>query len=355
MASGCGRMWANQGAAQRRGNHHAAQFRHPAARGGGDRAGQSRRPLLATPTDTQGWVDADVLLARYEAGKESGAPFPVDLTQALLRVPPEQRARVVEATGGAWPRITDTLRIEWHSRGSETLKADGSPQWVWWHPEIQAEPMEAPSATQPALIPSGPLRYNDGVDAHALVCAELGLAHPASTLPLTAANLGLMNVAASDDAEHRAAAILRVLATHPGAWRSGNGPIAGPGHGGQAGRVRAQAVEVFAAAIPGRVDAAAVAQAFAACAPAIVLTRWAESFADAATLAPAAVIAVLGGLLPRLDPKARGIGALLTVLLDESLRHARPVADADRSWLAGFAGGSAAAKAAKALLALGTP
>ena len=56
----------------------------------------SRRPLLATPTDTQGWVDADVLLARYEAGKESGAPFPVDLTQALLRVPPEQRARVVE-------------------------------------------------------------------------------------------------------------------------------------------------------------------------------------------------------------------------------------------------------------------
>ena len=67
----------------------------------------------------------------------------------------------------------------------------------------------------------------------------------------------------------------------------------------QAG-VRAQAVEVFAAAIPGRVDAAAVAQAFAACAPAI-LTRWAESFADAATLAPAAVIAVLGGLLPRLD------------------------------------------------------
>ena len=100
----------------------------------------SRRPLLATPTDTQGWVDADVLLARYEAGKESGAPFPVDLTQALLRVPPEQRARVVEATGGAWPRITDTLRIEWHSRGSETLKADGSPQWVWWHPRSKRSP-----------------------------------------------------------------------------------------------------------------------------------------------------------------------------------------------------------------------
>ena len=221
MASGCGRMWANPALPSAEETTMLPSFVTRLREVAGIVQGRaSRRPLLATPTDTQGWVDADVLLARYEAGKESGAPFPVDLTQALLRVPPEQRARVVEATGGAWPRITDTLRIEWHSRGSETLKADGSPQWVWWHPEIQAEPMEAPSATQPALIPSGPLRYNDGVDAHALVCAELGLAHPASTLPLTAANLGLMNVAASDDAEHRAAAILRVLATHPGAWRS---------------------------------------------------------------------------------------------------------------------------------------
>jgi len=65
---------------------------------------------------------------------------------------------------------------------------------------------------------------------------------------------------------------------------------------------------------------------------------------------------VLGGLLPRLDPKARGIGSLLTVLLDESLRHAQPVADSElRGWLAGFTGTSAAAKTAKALLALKTP
>ena len=47
---------------------------------------------------------------------------------------------------------------------------------------------------------------------------------------------------------------------------------------------------------------------------------------------------------------------LLAVLLDESLRHAQPVAAADlRGWLAGFTGASAAAKAAKALLALGNP
>ena len=162
--------------------------------------------------------------------------------------------------------------------------------------------MEAPSATQPALIPSGPLRYNDGVDAHALVCAELGLAHPASTLPLTAANLGLMNVAASDDAEHRAAAILRVLATHPGAWRSETAQLLALGMAAKQAGVRAQAVEVFAAAIPPRGRGGRGA-GFAACAPAIVLTRWAESFADAATLAPAAVIAVLGGLLRAWTPR----------------------------------------------------
>lgn len=315
-----------------------------------------RRPLLATPTDTQGWVDADVLLARFEAGRESGAPFPVDLTQALLRVLPEHRARAVEATGGAWPQITDTLQIEWCSRGSDTLKADGSPQWVWWSPVIHAAPAEAPSPTQPALIPSGPLRYDGGVDAHALVCAELGLANPASTLPLAAPSMAIMNIAAGDDAEHRAAAILRILAAHPGAWRSETVQLLALGMAAKQAEVRAQAVEAFAAAIPNRVDAAAAAQAYAACAPAIVLTRWAESFADAATLAPAAVIAVLGGLLPRLDHKARGIGSLLTVLLDESLRHARPVSAVDlRGWLAGFTGASAAAKTAKALLALEAP
>ena len=315
-----------------------------------------RRPLLATPTDTQGWVDADVLLARFEAGKERGAPLPVDLVQALLRVRPEHRARVVQATGGAWPQITDTVQIEWRSRGSSTLKADGSPQWVWWSPVVHAAPAGAPTATQPALIPSGPPQHQEGPDAHALVCAELGLVNPASTLPLAAASMEIMNVAAGDEAEHRAPAVLRVLAVHPGAWQPETVQLLALGMAAKQAEVRAQAVEVFAAAVPQRVDATAAVQAYAACVPAIVLTRWAASFTDAATLAPAAVIAVLGGLLPRLDAKARGIGSLLTVLLDESLRHAHPVADpALRGWLAGFTGASAAAKAAKALLALKTP
>ena len=96
MASGCGRMWANPRCPAPRKPPCCPVSSPGCARWRGSQGRASRRPLLATPTDTQGWVDADVLLARYEAGKESGAPFPVDLTQALLRVPPEQRARVVE-------------------------------------------------------------------------------------------------------------------------------------------------------------------------------------------------------------------------------------------------------------------
>ena len=68
----------------------------------------------------------------------------------------------------------------------------------------------------------------------------------------------------------------------------------------QAG-VRAQAVEVFAAAIPprgrgGRGAGFCLRARHRSDALGGVL-------ADAATLAPAAVIVVLGGLLPRLDPR----------------------------------------------------
>ena len=312
-----------------------------------------RCPLLATPTDTQGWVDADTLLVRFEAARRVGGPFPVDQSQALLRVPPAHRVRAAAAMGCELPEVTDELRIEWRSRASDSLKANGSPQWVWWDPVVHAAPLAVPSATQPGLIASGLLRYSDGPAACDLTAAELGLANPASTLALVAAGVAILHGAAGDDVEHRAAGLLRALAAHPGAWSGETVRLPALGMAAKQGEVRAQAVELFAAAVPARVDAAAAAQGFAACAPTIVLARWAPAFADAAGLAPAAVIAVLTGLLPRLEHQARGIGSLLAVLLDESLRHARPVTDASlRAWLAGFSGASAAAKAAKALLAL---
>ncbi|CAB5723439.1 Uncharacterised protein [Delftia tsuruhatensis] len=238
----------------------------------------------------------------------------------------EPLLRFATATGGEMPRTTERIRIEWRSRGSDELKADGSPQWVWRDARVHGAPIAAPSATQPALIASGELAFSDGPVASELITAALGLAHPASTLPMAAAGVDILHGALGDDVEYSAAGLLR-----------------------------AQAVELLAAAVPDRLDAPTAARGFAACAPAVVLTRWAQSLADAASLAPRTVIALLTNLLPQLEHKARGAGTLVTVLLDESLRHACPATDGSlRAWLSGFTGSSAAARAAKALLALGT-
>lgn len=318
----------------------------------------ARRPLLATPTDTHGRVDADVLLQRLAEVRRlaeddaSAAPLPADLQQALLRVPPDTLGRVLAEAAIPAPVVTDALRIEWRSRGSETLKADGTPQWVWWDPRIHADPSEQPSSTEPALIPSSPVElwrsYRGTTD---LVTHELALVHPPSTLRLTAVGIELLNNTISGEVEHRAAPLLEVLAAHPGAWTAETVQLVALGMSAGQVPLRAQAAELLVAAVPARLGVAQAAQGFADCAPACVPTRWAASFTDAARIDPGLVVQLLGAMLPRLDRATRGIGALLTVLLDESLRiGAGALSPVLREWLAGFTGASAAAKAAKALL-----
>lgn len=318
----------------------------------------ARRPLLATPTDTHGRVAADVLLERLTETRRLGeadasvAPLPADLQQALLRVSPDALGRVLAAAAVAAPPVTEALRIEWRSRGSDTLKADGSPQWVWWDPRIHADPSEQPSSVDPALIPSTPVElwrsYRGTTD---LVTHELALVHPPSTLRLTAVGIALLNHTISGEVEHRAAPLLEVLAGHPGTWTAETVQLVALGMSAGQAPLRAQAAELLVAAVPARLAVAQAARGFADCAPACVPARWAASFADAARIDPGLVVQLLGALLPRLDRATRGIGALLTVLLDESLRIGAGVpSPALREWLAGFTGASAAAKAAKALL-----
>lgn len=316
------------------------------------------RPLLATPTDTHGRVDAAVLLERLAAtqqlGKADGrtASWPADLQQALLRVPPEALGPVLAAAAVEAPPVTGELRVEWRSRGSETLKADGSPQWVWWDPRIHAEAREQPSSTDPALIPSSPKElWRSHRGTTDLVTHELALVHPPSTLRLTAVGIELLNHTISGEVEHRAAPLLEVLGAHPGAWTAETAQLVALGMSAGQAPLRAQAAELLVAAVPTRLAVAEAARGFADCAPACLLTRWAGSFTDAARIAPGLVVPLLEALLPRLDRATRGIGALLTVLLDESLRIGAGAAPpALREWLAGFTGASAAAKAAKALL-----
>ncbi|MDQ0036768.1 hypothetical protein J2W30_004543 [Variovorax boronicumulans] len=318
----------------------------------------ARRPLLATPTDTHGRVEAEVLLERLAETRQLGqadasvAPLSADLQQALLRVPPDALGQVLAAAAVAAPLVTEALRIEWRSRGSETLKANGSPQWVWWDLRIHADPSEQPSAADPALIPSSPMElWRSSRVTTDLVTHELALVHPPSTLRLTAVGLELLNHTISGEVEHHAAPLLEVLAAHPGTWTAETVQLVALGMSAGQAPLRAQAAELLVAAVPARLAVAEAARGFADCAPACVPTRWAASFTDVARIDPGLVVQLLGALLPRLDRATRGIGALLTVLLDESLRiGAGAPSPALREWLASFTGASAAAKAAKALL-----
>jgi len=267
-------------------------------------------------------------------------------------VPPDALGRVLAAAAVAAPPVTEALRIEWRSRGSDTLKANGSPQWVWWDPRIHADPSEEPSSADPARIPSSPKElWRSARGTTDLVTHELALVHPPSTLRLTAVGIELLNHTIAGEVEHGAVPLMAVLAAHPGTWTAETVQLVALGMSAGQAPLRAQAAELLVAAVPARLAVAQAASGFADCAPACMLARWAASFTDVARIDPGLVVQLLSALLPRLDRTTRGIGALLTVLLDESLRiGAGAPSPALREWLAGFTGASAAAKAAKALL-----
>lgn len=339
-----------------------ARLRHVVAMAQGRTA---RHEVLATPTDTHGWLDADTLLARYESARaiaeehgvdEHGAhghgpdlTAQADLAQAVLRVRPEDRERVSAATGCTPARSRD-VRIEFRARESRDRKPDGSPAYLWWRIHVDAEPAAANLTTQPGIVEAA-----DSYDRMTtpLVASTLRLLDPSSTLPLAGIAARVLDRTLSE-VNHAAEPVLRGLAAHPGTWSSATAQVVALGMAAKGVELRAQAAELLASAVPTRIDAATAAEGFFACAPGIVLTRWTSSFADAATLNQRAVISVLTVLLPMFDPKTRGIGALSAVLLDEVLRSGGHVREpALRDWLAQFKGSSAAAKVARALLALG--
>jgi hypothetical protein len=216
----------------------------------------------------------------------------------------------------------------------------------------------APDATvqaDPALVrPCGKDDWFRDQSIDPLTCAEIALIHPPSTLALIATGIDVMHSAASsgDTTPNGAEYVLRALSWQPGAWNAETAQLVALGMAAERAEIRAQAAELLAAAVPARIAVTTAAEGFAACARTIVLTRWANAFTDAARLAPAAVVELLVALLPRLDAKARGLGSLLTVLLDEAtrLRHLG-ASGALRAWLEQFSGTSASAKAARALRA----
>lgn len=311
-----------------------------------------RRPLLAVPTDTHGWIDPQVLASRLRVAERDGVPaLPADATQAALRLGPDPGDAAREL-GLPQSVVTADIDLEWRYRESKLRDARGNPECGFWDLRVLAADALAPVSKHPALIPSGDVLVYAADDPRpAILSGEIALVHPASTLPLVAASLTLFLTWRDATRPLGEEAVLDVLLWHPGRWTPATVQVVALGMTHKRHDIRVRAAELLVAAVPARIDSDAAATGFAACAPHCVLTRWAEAFADAATLAPGLVIELLTALLPRLDRTLRGIGALLGVLLDESIRSGRAVTDPDlRAWLSGFKASSAVAKTARRLL-----
>lgn len=318
-----------------------------------------KRPLLATPTHSDGSIELSVARDRLAAIRATAPKHwnprtaPGDLNQAILRLRVEDRPPFLAAASATAPEITRNIGVEWVSWHSSELRSDGTPRWTWWRPLILAGPAQEPSATNPGLVPSSPAErlFLGSRECSDLIAAELGLVDPTATLPLVAVGLGVINSAVQEGAEHRAGPILDALGAHRGAWTAATADLVALAMSAQQLMHRAQGVELLAAAVPARLSAETAAAGFARTAMACVLSRWTGSFTDLAAIAPGTTFDIMVALLPQLDPKARGVSGLLQLLLDESLRADRRLESADLiDYLSAFRGSSAAARAARTLL-----
>ena len=119
---------------------------------------------------------------------------------------------------------------------------------------------------------------------------------------------------------------------------------------------RRLAVDVLIQAVgDGRLDAQALAEGLVGAAGWTAPARLSGTLEDAASAGPLQALVVRRGALeslPEHDPTARGLSALLEVLLDLSTAAGAAVDGPARAWLDRLTGSSKAARAAKALLAV---
>lgn len=364
-----------------------------------------RRLLLATPTDSRVWIDPVTLFKRLISCDAQGhEPLHFDTTVALLRIGPERRAEALDfmsknhvsaaytdaanaltyALGGPLPAIKNTSWRVAAARARSPLSSDENLRlagltllgqadpatvdttWIErrvsygdgtdyksWDLTLRAATTALSLPDYPTVIPSCP---RDTGDPSPQDIRQVALSVPFSTLPLVAATLSRMNNAIDFVDDRTQEATLHALENHPGVWHRETGELLGLALSAHRPGIRIRAAEVFAAAIPDRLSAAELAQGLKKCAGPAKASRWASSLSDAASISQRAaqsVIATLAELLPLLDRRHHGVGALMNVLLDESIRRGeRPGSGALMEWLAGFAGSSSGARTARQLLAL---
>lgn len=364
--------------------------------------------LLATPTSTGGWIDPGTLVQRFLANDAAGAKtLQHDTVAALLRIAPEGRHLALELLQGStlgpanteagsaiayvlggppaaiknaswWvaaararaPFESDNhllaagldtpgqghpamLSLNWKSNTSSFEENGRARNYTWWRVASVAGPHGPASAEFPSIIPSATKLF---ADATALEIRQVAMAFPPSTLPLAASSIVTLNAGIDTPSPAAEDAVLEAMDIHPGRWEEPTAQILALALSAKRPEARIRATELFARAIPQRFGIEPFAAAMAHCARACILSRWATSLADAAGISASSAEAtreVLAHLLPRLEHNHHGVGKLLQVYLEESIRAGTPPASvALREWLEGFSGSSIAARHAKRLLAM---
>ena len=144
--------------------------------------------------------------------------------------------------------------------------------------------------------------------------------------------------------------IVDVLTWHPGTWSRHTARFLGKAMANVDPEMRAIAAELVATTLPEAIEADTTAREWAQI-DNVILSRWAASLADAATLNPTYVHGILAHLLPQLDHKSRDLGKLIELFRNVRLDTGSRELDAALcEWLDAFSGKSKAAQEAAALL-----
>lgn len=374
---------------------------------------QPVRALLATPEQAGGWISPDALLHRLQTAghwplhhdlvaallrlhpadragaltKAAGAAAlrgeVAEVVRYALGVAPEpDRRRVLKRTARratpAWWVAASRARMpfevdEWlmaHGisgtgrshpiEGCLSFRANpytwkdsrGRRDGTYWTRSLTlAGPVCTPAPDEPTAVCCDSERKDGNQEDFT---RWLALTWPHDAEHFLVAGSGVVVDAATDsEVHHDSVRVLAALADHPG--RLGRLALTTLAAGLSAGKpdqrvVAADAVLQLHGA--GRLSAAQLAEGLAAFRGPGSVTRWAGSLgavASADAVARSFVVDVLSEALPCFDRRARGLHALLELLLEELLRAGRPTPSVLRSWLAGFAGGSRTSKAAAAL------
>ncbi|MDO5067189.1 MAG: DUF6493 family protein [Propionibacteriaceae bacterium] len=271
---------------------------------------EPRRPLLATPTHSDGSISGDAFQARVAEtmqalGLKDAAGLwqrcPDDLTQASFRLTDEDRARVAAELGMQLPDPSRSVVVTW-VREESGRKANGKPEMVWWKPAVHPTGSEVPR------------RRGHADDCTAWDVAVFSHLDPGGAAYLVTDGLPRMYWAVHESSHRQAEAILDVLESYRGQWSAEAAQLLALGLSSLRAETRARAAEVLASCVPARLPVELAAEGFAACVAGCKVNRWVSSLTDAATLNPGMVADLLTALLPRLDQGLRGIGGLRKLL-----------------------------------------